>query len=128
MAPNLASDIIDTQLTLPDTIAAVLELRMSRLTPACQRLLGNAAVLGGSFTFNIIQQMEVGVNANANEDTILDLLEEAIQAGVITEEGTGTRINYQLWHPRLVGPLSDQHSATRRALLHRRDTPALPAY
>ena len=120
MAPNLASDIIDTELTLPDTIAAVLELRMSRLTPACQRLLGNAAVLGGSFTFHIIQQMEVGVNANANEDTILDLLEEAIQAGVITEEGTGTRINYQFWHPLLVSHLYDQLSAARRARLHRR--------
>src|SRR6266487_4896519 len=120
MAPNLASDIIDTELTLPDTIAAVLELRMSRLTPACQRLLGNAAVLGGSFTFHIIQQMEVGVNANANEDTILDLLEEAIQAGVITEEGTGTRINFQFWHPLLVSHLYDQLSAARRARLHRR--------
>ncbi len=120
IAPNQASDILDTELTLPDTIAAVLELRMSRLTPACQRLLGNAAVLGGSFTFHVIQQMEVGINANANEDTILDLLEEAIQAGVITEEGTGTRINYQFWHPLLVSHLYDQLSAARRARLHRR--------
>jgi tetratricopeptide (TPR) repeat protein len=120
IAPNQTSDIVDTHLTLPDTIAAVLELRMSRLTPACQRLLGNAAVLGGSFTFHVIQQMEVGVNANANEDTILDLLEEAIQAGVITEEGTGTRINYQFWHPLLVSHLYDQLSAARRARLHRR--------
>src|SRR5437763_14733774 len=122
IAPNQAggSDILDTELTLPDTIAAVLELRMSRLTPACQRLLGNAAVLGGSFTFHVIQQMEAGINANASEDTILDLLEEAIQAGVITEEGTGTRINYQFWHPLLVSHLYDQLSAARHARLHRR--------
>lgn len=122
IASNQASgsDLLDSGLTLPDTIAAVLELRMNRLTPACQRLLGNAALLGGSFTFHVIQQMEVGVNANANEDTILDLLEEAIQAGVITEEGTGTRINYQFWHPLLVSHLYDQLSAARRARLHRR--------
>src|SRR3989440_1503340 len=107
-------------LALPDTIAAVLELRMSRLSTPCQRLLGNAAVLGGSFTFNVIQQMETVANANASEDIILDLLEEAIQAGVLTEEGTGTRINYQFWHPLLVSHLYDQLSAARRARLHRR--------
>jgi tetratricopeptide (TPR) repeat protein len=103
-------------LTLPDTISAVLELRMSRLSSPCQRLLSNAAVLGGSFTFHVIEQMETGIN----EDTILDLLEEAIQAGVLTEEGAGTRITYQFWHPLLVSHLYDQLSAARRARLHRR--------
>jgi DNA-binding SARP family transcriptional activator len=112
--------MLDTELALPDTIAAVLELRMGRLSSACQRLLGNAAVLGGSFTFHVIQQMETGSNANAGEDAILDLLEEAIQAGVLTEEGTGSRINYQFWHPLLVSHLYDQLSAARRARLHRR--------
>ena len=106
--------------TLPDTISAVLELRMSRLSNPCQRLLSNAAVLGGSFTFHVIEQMETGINARADEDTILDLLEEAIQAGVLTEEGTGTRITYQFWHPLLVSHLYDQFSAARRARLHRR--------
>ncbi|MDQ6644198.1 MAG: AAA family ATPase, partial [Chloroflexota bacterium] len=111
---------LDTEFILPDTIAAVLELRMNRLSTPCQRLLGNAAVLGGSFTFHVIQHMETGVHANTNEDTILDLLEEAIQAGVLTEEGTGTRISYQFWHPLLVSHLYEQLSAARRARLHRR--------
>ncbi|HCJ36373.1 MAG TPA: hypothetical protein DHV65_19010, partial [Ktedonobacter sp.] len=93
---------------------------MNRLSAACQRLLGNAAVLGGSFTFHVIQHMETGVHASTSEDTILDLLEEAIQAGVLTEEGTGTRINYQFWHPLLVSHLYEQLSAARRARLHRR--------
>ncbi|HAT46720.1 MAG TPA: hypothetical protein DCS90_16600, partial [Ktedonobacter sp.] len=111
---------LDSEFILPDTIAAVLELRMNRLSAACQRLLGNAAVLGGSFTFHVIQHMETGVHASTSEDTILDLLEEAIQAGVLTEEGTGTRINYQFWHPLLVSHLYEQLSAARRARLHRR--------
>ncbi len=106
---------------MPDTIAAVLELRMSRLSSACQRFLGNAAVLGGSFTFHIIAQLETSGAANSmSEDTLLDLIEEAIQAGVLTEEGTGTRITYHFWHPLLVSHLYDQLSAARRARLHRR--------
>ncbi|TMC19696.1 MAG: hypothetical protein E6J34_14845, partial [Chloroflexi bacterium] len=36
---------------LPDTISAVLDLRLGRLSQACARLLTKAAVLGGSFEF-----------------------------------------------------------------------------
>ncbi|MHB8599061.1 MAG: DUF6788 family protein [Ktedonobacteraceae bacterium] len=116
-------DITDNNGMLPDTIAAVLELRMRRLSVPCQRLLGNAAVLGGSFEFTTLIQMEAGgVNlANpTNEDTILDLIEEALQAGVITEEGTGTHVSYHFWHPLLASHLYDKLSAARRASLHRR--------
>src|SRR5579859_252623 len=115
-----STGITETEMALPDTISAVLELRMNRLSNPCQRLLSNAAVLGGSFTFNVIEQMETGGNARADDDSMLDLLEEAIQAGVITEEGTGTRISYHFWHPLLVSHLYDQLSAARRARLHRR--------
>jgi DNA-binding SARP family transcriptional activator len=115
-----SNGMAETEMALPDTISAVLELRMSRLSNPCQRLLSNAAVLGGSFTFHVIEQMETGGNAEADDDGMLDLLEEAIQAGVITEEGTGTRISYHFWHPLLVSHLYDQLSAARRARLHRR--------
>ena len=36
-------------------------------------------------------------NALVDEDAVLTLLEEALQSGVITEEGTGTRITYHFW-------------------------------
>ncbi len=50
------TDVSDITGMLPDTIAAVLELRMGRLSAPCQRLLGNAAVLGGSFEFTTLIQ------------------------------------------------------------------------
>jgi DNA-binding SARP family transcriptional activator/Tfp pilus assembly protein PilF len=105
--------------TLPGTISAVLDLRLGRISSACQRLLVRAAVLGGSFEFNTICAMEAG-GPDADEDTILDLLEEALQAGMLTEEGSGTRITYYFWHPLLVSHLYDGLSAGRRASLHRR--------
>jgi DNA-binding SARP family transcriptional activator len=104
---------------LPDTITAVLELRMNRLSADCQRLLGKAAVLGGSFPFHVINEMEAST-PGMDEDMVLELLEEGLHSGMLTEEGTGTRITYHFWHPLLVGHLYEQLSAARRALLHRR--------
>ena len=104
---------------LPDTISAVLDLRMGRISNACQRLLSRAAVLGGSFEFNTIRSLEAG-GQDADEATILDLLEEALQAGMLTDEGSGTHITYHFWHPLFVSYLYDNLSAGRRASLHRR--------
>jgi len=56
---------------------------------------------------------------------LLDLLEEALQAGMLSEEGSGTRITYHFWHPLLVSHLYDGLSAGRRASLHRRAADAL---
>lgn len=104
---------------LPDTISAALSLRLSRLTAPCQRLLSKAAVLGSSFEFHLISGMEASTPA-FSEDGVLDLIEEALQAGMLTEEGSGTHITYQFWHPLLVTHLYEGISAARRASFHRR--------
>ena len=108
---------------MPDTITAVLDRRLSRLSNDCQTLLGKVAVLGGSFEFNQLSFM-AGDYSN-NEDTILDLLEEALRAGLLAEEGTGTHITYHFWHPLIVSHLYERLSAARRAQLHRRAANAL---
>ncbi len=107
--------------TLPEGIAAVLERRLGRLSSECQALLGKAAVLGGSFEFGQLLLM-----ANEHqEDALLDLLEEALRAGLLTEEGTGSRITYHFWHPLIVSHLYERLSAARCAQLHRRAASAL---
>lgn len=108
---------------LPETIAAVLERRLTKLGEACQALLSKAAVLGGSFEFGLLVRM-TGEAAN-NEDATLDLLEEALRAGLLTEEVNGTRIVYRFWHPLIVSHLYERLSAVRRAQLHRRAAQAL---
>src|SRR5205085_8880173 len=107
--------------TLPESIAAVLERRLGRLSSECQLLLGKAAVLGGSFEFNQLLFM----SNELHEDTLLDLLEEALRAGLLTEEGSGTHITYHFWHPLIVSHLYERLSAARRAQLHRRAANAL---
>lgn len=107
--------------TLPEGITAVLDRRLSRLSSECQALLGKASVLGDSFEFSQLLFM-----ANEHhEDTILDLLEEALRAGLLTEEGTGARITYHFWHPLIVSHLYERLSAARCAQLHRRAANAL---
>jgi serine/threonine protein kinase/tetratricopeptide (TPR) repeat protein len=103
--------------SLPRTITALLEVRLSNVNSACQRLLVRAAVLGGSFALNTIRSMEAG-EPDADDDTILDLLEEALHAGIITEENNGTHITYHFWHPLFVSYLYEGLSAGRRAILH----------
>jgi predicted ATPase/DNA-binding SARP family transcriptional activator len=112
-----------SQHSLPEPIAAVLERRLSRLSSGCQILLGKAAVLGGSFELSQLLPM-----ANEqDEDTILDLLEEALHAGLLTEEGTGAHITYHFWHPLIISHLYERLSAARRAQMHRRAAESIKA-
>ena len=113
------NDLLSLDEQLPETIAAVLDLRLDRLSPDCQRLLNKAAVLGGPFEFQVISEMEAAT-PGSDEDRVLDLLEEALRSGMLTEEGTGTHITYQFWHPLLINHLYEKLSAARRASLHRR--------
>ncbi len=110
---------------LPETITAALGRRMSHLSSACQRLLGKAAVLGGSFELSLLRSMESSHSSNFDEDALLEQLDEALQAGVITEESAGAAIVYHFWHPMIVSHLYAQLSAARRIQLHRRAAEAL---
>ena len=106
---------------LPEAIAAVLERRLSRLSSDCQALLGKAAVLGGSFELGQLLPM-----ANEfTEDVVLDLLDEALHAGLLTEEGMGTHITYHFWHPLIISHLYERLSAARRAHFHRKAADAI---
>jgi predicted ATPase/DNA-binding SARP family transcriptional activator len=105
-----------SSISLPEAIAAVLERRLDRLSQGCQQLLSKAAVIGGSFE---LRQL-LPIASEYDEDNILDLLEEALNAGLLIEEGTGANILYHFWHPLIINHLYRRLSAARRAQLHRR--------
>ena len=111
--------LLDEVQALPKTVAAALNTRLDRLSRECKDLLSRAAVLGSSFDFKLIAQ--VGNSAIAgDEDAVIELLDEALISGVLTEEGRGTHITYHFWHPLLTSHLYSSLSAGRRASLHRR--------
>jgi tetratricopeptide (TPR) repeat protein len=106
---------------LPEAIAAVLERRLGRLSSDCQALLGKAAVLGGSFALSQLLPMA----GEYTEDVVLDLLDEALYAGLVTEEGVGIHITYHFWHPLIISHLYERLSAARRAQFHRKAAEAI---
>ena len=114
---------INRIIPLPETIAVVLERRLSKLSGECQALVEQAAILGGSFEFS--QLLFMAADQGTNEDAILDLLEEALDAGLLAEEVTGARITYHFWHPLIVSHLYERLSAERRAQMHRHAANAL---
>lgn len=117
-AEELAREAISSDLLhLPETIQAVLSLRLEHLSPACQRLLERAAVLGDTFRFDTIRALASGGSSDDSE-AILDVLEEALLAGMLTEEGEGLRATYHFWHPLLRAYLYEHLSTARRVSLH----------
>jgi DNA-binding SARP family transcriptional activator len=113
---DLQYDVLRTTGSLPDAVAAVLERRLSRLSSRCLALLRKVAVIGGSFE---LRQL-LPITSEHDEDTVLDLLEEALQAGLLIEEGTGAHIVYHFWHPLIISHLYSRLTAARRAQLHRK--------
>jgi predicted ATPase len=110
---------------LPKTIAAALNARVQRLSVSCRQLLERAAMLGGSFSLPLILAMEAAPAEPVDEETVLDLLEEALRSGLLTEEGAGARITYRFWHPLLARHLAATLTETWRARFHRRAAAAL---
>ncbi len=108
---------------LPEAIAALLDRRLSRLSRECQMLLGKAAVLGGSFELSQLLPMAT----EHTEDALLDLVEEALHARLLTEEVTDAQITYHFWHPLIVSHLYGRLSGARRTQLHKRAAEAIRA-
>ena len=106
--------------TLPQTISDLLEQRLSRLSKECLHILRAAAVLGVAFSLSTISLMQAKNGGAPDRENALTLLEEAQQAEILTEQGSGTNITYHFWHPLLLHHLYDNISAARRVLLHRR--------
>ncbi len=114
----------DRQGLLPKEMTLVFDLCLARLSHPSQRLVGQAALLGVTFTFSALAALEARTSG-ASLETILHLLEEALRAGLLTEEGSGASITYRFWHPLLVRYLAQSHSAARRARLEQAAREAL---
>jgi hypothetical protein len=82
---------------LSKTIASILERRLNILSNDCLTLLDKASALGDSFELD--QLLLMAGDRGPKEDSMLDLLEEALRAGFLIEERTGTGIIYHFRVP-----------------------------
>jgi DNA-binding SARP family transcriptional activator len=106
-----AAEIADVG--LPEGVKDVIGRRLSRLSEAANRALAVASVAGVTFSLQVLER----VDAAGNPDELLDALEEALGAGLISDAGPA---NYSFSHALIRQTLYEELSSTRRARLHRR--------
>jgi DNA-binding SARP family transcriptional activator len=109
-----AAEAPRSRLAIPLSVRAVIGRRLDHLSDACKRVLTLASVLG--------RELDLEVLARVNQqdlDPLLDLLDEAIAAGVVGEiPGTHGRLRFV--HVLIRDTLYDELTPTRRMRLHRR--------
>ena len=99
---------------IPEGITEVIGTRLNRLSKTCNQVLGNAAVIGRAFGFELLAR----VNDVLGSDDCLGALEEA-RAAHIVESGPEPGA-YEFTHALIRETLYDELSAVRRARLHQR--------
>jgi DNA-binding CsgD family transcriptional regulator/tetratricopeptide (TPR) repeat protein len=110
------------RIRIPEGIRDVIGQRLNRLSAGCNRMLSMAAVIGRQFRLEEVSAVLDG----ESEEGVLEMLEEAVAAGVI-EEMPHARGHHQFTHALIRETLYDELTTARRARLHRRIGEAMEA-
>jgi class 3 adenylate cyclase/tetratricopeptide (TPR) repeat protein len=102
------------EITLPGSVRDVVMRRVDRLGDDVAKLLSMAAVIGRTFDLEVLS-----VIAEHAEDDVLDVLEQAVSAALITEVGELPG-RFRFEHALIEHTLYQELSATRRQRLHQR--------
>lgn len=99
---------------IPEGIKEAIGTRLNRLSPACNALLANAAVIGRRFDLRVLAQLP----GDPGEDARMAAIEEALGAAVI--EPAAEPGSYSFSHALIRETLYAEVPATRRSRLHLR--------
>ena len=98
---------------VPPAVGDVVRRRASVLDPTTQRVVSVASVVGRAIDVAVLAQV-----LDADDEVVLDALEEAVGAGLVgPEPGTGT---FAFSHALVADALAIEINAVRRARLHAR--------
>ncbi|MGH3610985.1 MAG: ATP-binding protein, partial [Pseudonocardiaceae bacterium] len=108
-----------SELGLPQSVRDVVGRRIDRLGEEPRHILAIASVIGRTFDLELLTRL-----LDQDEDEILDALDTALEASVLTEspERVG---RFSFSHALINNTLYEQQSATRRARMHKRIAEAL---
>ena len=113
------NSLLDTErlhaLGLPRGIRDVIELRLSRLSDGCRGMLSVAAALVGPIRWPLLAAL-----VDAEEETLLDHLDEALAARVLRERAAEQEGSYDFTHALIRDALHERLSRPRRTRMHRR--------
>lgn len=115
-APGNGGAFVELQ-RVPAGVRDVIGSRLNRLSPPCNHALGNAAVIGRRFAFELLQSLL----DELSEDECLAALDEARHASLIEELPESAAPNtHQFTHGLIRDALYEEMPAPRRARLHQR--------
>ncbi len=107
-----------SDIRIPDGVREALGRRLNRLSEETNDLLQVAAIIGREFTYDMLTLL-----GDRDEDALLKLIEEALEARVIEELPQAGR--YRFTHAQMQETLLEELSTTRRVRLHGRVAEAL---
>jgi DNA-binding SARP family transcriptional activator/class 3 adenylate cyclase len=113
---RLSSGVTAAQLEAPEGLRQVIGQRVARLSAPAGRALSVAAVAGVTFSFALLERVL--------DEGVLDALDEAVAAGLLTEAGRG---EHAFAHALVRQTIYEQLGAARRVRLHRQLGEALEA-
>ncbi len=105
--------------SLPPKVQAVVESRLSQLSPAARMLAEHAAAIGREFSFDVLAQA-----THWDEEEVVRSLDELWRRHIIREQG---KTAYDFSHDKIREVVYSHISQARRRLLHRRIAEALLA-
>ncbi len=117
--PRLDSPLGETQ-AVPASVRAIIRRRLDLLSPSCRELLSIASVAGREFQAALLERV-----SEQEASTLPDLLEEAVQAGLVEKQSGYGR--YCFSHDLIRETLYEDLGASRRIAIHRRTGEALEA-
>jgi class 3 adenylate cyclase len=100
-----------SDIAIPDGVREALGRRLNRLREETNELLQVAAIIGREFTYDTLNLL-----GEHDEEDLLKLVEEALEARVIEETETAGR--YRFTHAQMQETLLAELSTTRRVRLH----------
>ncbi|MFS8084324.1 MAG: ATP-binding protein, partial [Acidobacteriota bacterium] len=100
------------ELLIPQSMKEAIGHRLNRASPACNETLRAAAVLGKTFTFEELK----AATGDQGEDALLDALDEAVGAQLITADRGESFI---FTHDKIREVLYEEMNPIRRRRLHR---------
>ena len=109
---------VDT-LDVPEGVRLVIGRRLERLSETARRILTTGAVVGRVFSLALLEQLETAWGGGG-PDAVLDAIEEAERAHLVTPHSGGRDAQYMFGHELIRQTLADALSLPRRQRLHGR--------
>lgn len=105
---------------IPEGVRQAVGIRLNKLSDECNKLLQIAAVIGREFDFKLLVELDTDLS----EDALLELIDEATNAGMI-RESSDRNDRYEFSHALVAQTLAEELSTGRRIRMHARIVEAM---